>query len=294
MSKAWPELVTLELLVAVADHGGIGAGARAVGMAQPNASRALAALESDLGVVLLLRHPRGAVLTPRAGAIVERAREVLPAADALVAEADAASAALRSHLDVAASLTVAEHLLPAWLATARREHPGLDIRVRVCNSEEVFDEVASGRCAVGFVETPQIRRGLTSRVVALDRLVAVVGPQHPWAGAGAISPGTLASTPLIVRETGSGTRLTLDDALGDLDPVAPALELGSNAAVMAGARVGGEPAVLSELAVASSVMRGELVEVPVTGLRLDRELRAVWRGRRPTAAAAALLAAARP
>nr|WP_269451985.1 LysR substrate-binding domain-containing protein [Tessaracoccus coleopterorum] len=98
---------------------------------------------------------------------------------------------------------------------------------------------------------------------------------------------------MIVRETGSGTRLTLDDALRAWDPVSPALELGSNAAVMAGARVGGEPAVLSELAVASSVMRGELVVVPVTGLTLDRELRAVWRGRRPTAAAAALLAAAR-
>lgn len=292
MDKAWPDLESLDLLVAVADYGGIGAGARAVGMAQPNASRALTALEARLGVPLLIRHPRGARVTERAEAIVERARNVIDATEALMAEVVEINSELRTHLEIAASLTVAEHLLPAWLASARREHHGLEVRVRVCNSEEVFDEVGSGRSGLGFVETPQIRRGLHSRVVALDRLVAVVGPNHPWAGAGSISPGTLAATPLIVRERGSGTRSTLDEVLQKWDPVAPAVELGSNAAVVAAARLGDEPAVLSELAVASEVLRGDLVVVPVPGLDLDRQLRAVWRGRRPGPAAVSLLNAA--
>lgn len=292
MDKAWPDLESLDLLVAVADYGGIGAAARAVGMAQPNASRALAALEAKLGVALLIRHPRGAQITDRGETVVEQARHVIDATEALMAEVAAVNAELRTHLEIAASLTVAEHLLPAWLATARREHPGLEVRVRVCNSEEVFDEVISGRSALGFVETPQIRRGLHSRAVALDRLVTVVGPKHPWAGAGTISPGTLASTPLIVREEGSGTRSTLDEVLRRWDPVAPAVELGSNAAVVAAARLGDEPAVLSELAVASEVLRGELVVVPVASLALDRELKAVWRGRKPAPAASSLLSAA--
>lgn len=289
MSTTWPSLDSLELLVAVADHGGIGAGARAVGVAQPNASRTLAALEASLGVTLLVRHARGARLTDEAQPVVEHARQVLEAAEALLAAASDANASLRTHLEVAASLTVAEHLLPAWLATARREHPGLEARVRVCNSQEVFDEVAGGRCALGFVETPQLRRGLQSRVVALDRLVVVVAPGHPWARAESIDADTLAATPLIVRESGSGTRSTLDEALRDRHPVRPAVELGSNAAVLAGAAAGDEPAVLSELAVASAVLRGELVVVAVTGISLQRQLRAVWRGRRPSPSATALL-----
>ncbi|SHI67981.1 DNA-binding transcriptional regulator, LysR family [Tessaracoccus bendigoensis DSM 12906] len=289
MDRAWPDLETLELLVAVADHGGIGAGARAVGMAQPNASRAISVIEAKLGIPLLIRHPRGARLTTQAKPIVARARQVIDAVEQLVAEAATINSDLRTQLEVAASLTIAEHLLPAWLATARRLHTGFEVRVRVCNSEEVFDEVASGRSSLGFVETPQIRRGLQSRPVAVDRLVTVVAPTHPWAGAGAISPGTLASTPLIVRESGSGTRVTLDEALKPLDPICPAVELGSNAAVVAAAKMGDEPAVLSEFAVASAVLHGELVVVPVTGLNLDRQLRAVWRGRRPSPPAAVLL-----
>ncbi len=289
MQRAWPDLETLNLLVAVADHGGIGAAARAVDMAQPNASRALTALEARLGVRLLIRHPRGSRLTPEAEALVERARDVLASAESFLAEAASVNSELRTHLDVAASMTIAEHLLPAWLATARRLHPELEISLRVRNSEEVFDEVASGRCALGFVETPTIRRGLRSRPVAVDRLVVVVAPQHPWAGRGSVDAEELAATPLLVREPGSGTRVTLDEALAGLRPVRPALELGSNAAVKAGALTGSEPAVLSELAVASSLVRGDLVAVRVHGLNLDRQLCAVWRERRPSPAARELL-----
>ena len=289
MHRAWLSFDNLELLVAVADQGGIGAAARSVGMAQPNASRALSALEAGLGVQLLIRHPRGARLTDEAGPIVERARETLAAAERLLGEASRLNAELRTHLEVAASMTLAEHLLPAWLATARREHPGLEVRLKVRNSEEVFDEVASGRAELGFVETPAVRRGLQSRVVAVDRLVVVVAPRHPWAESGVIDAETLAATPLILRESGSGTRSTLDAALAALSPARPALELGSNAAVRAGALAGSDPAVISELAVASSLVRGDLVAVSVNGVGLERQLRAVWRGRRPSPAASALL-----
>ena len=43
-----PDLKALELLVAVHDEGSLGAGARAIGMAQPNASRLVGRLERDL------------------------------------------------------------------------------------------------------------------------------------------------------------------------------------------------------------------------------------------------------
>lgn len=289
MQRQWPDLEALGLLVAVADAGGIGAAARALNLAQPNASRAMSALEARLGVRLLIRHPRGSRLTPEAEALVERARVVLEAADAFVSEAARCNAELRSHLDVAASMTIAEHLLPAWLATARRETPGLEVRVAVRNSEQVFDEVASGRCALGFVETPSIRRGLRSRPVAVDRLVVVVAPGHPWAARGEISEAELAGTALIVRERGSGTRTTLDRALSRYDPIRPALELGSNASVLASVLTGAGPAVLSELAVASHLLRGEVAQVRVEGLAVERQLRAVWRDARPTPVARTLL-----
>lgn len=298
--EAWPDLAVLELLVAVAEHGSLGAAARAIGMAQPNASRALARYETELGFALIARHPRGSRLTAEGAAVADWARRVLDDARELMT----ASAALRSgrqaQLDVAASLTVAEYLAPTWLATLRRARPELEVRLRVANSAEVFRLVDGGECELGFVETPRVAAGLRGTAVADDRLLVVVAPDHPWARRHEpVTPAELAATPLVVREGGSGTRATLavafaEHGIAERELAAPALELGSNAAVRASVVAGAGPAVLSELAVAGWVARGELVEVPVAGLELRRRLRAVWRpGTRPSESAAELVAISR-
>ena len=167
--------------------------------------------------------------------------------------------------------------MPAWLAELRRMHPGLVIKLRVHNSEEVFDLVANARCDVGFVESPGVRSGLRSTAVAHDRLVVVVAPNHPWARRRRpITAAELARTPLVVRESGSGTRTTLETALASLEVAQPSLELNSNAAVRVSVAAGAGPAVLSELAVGVLVKAGELVAVPTEGIRLNRIIRAVW------------------
>lgn len=292
--RQWPDLAVLELLVGVADGGSLGAAARAVGMAQPNASRAIAGLERDLGVTLLVRHPRGARLTDEGAVMVERSRDVLDAARGLLATAEALGATTAPHVGVAASMTVAEHLMPGWLLELRHALPGVEARMQVMNSAQVLAAVAAGTFEVGFIEAPgAIPRGLRSRTVAADRLAVVVAPGHPWARRRMPVTGEeLARTPLLVREAGSGTRDTLARALAAHPMVAPVMELGSNASVRAGVRAGTDPAVLSELAVTSEVARGELVAVSVEGIDLTRSIRAVWRGPRLLGTAGRLVAIA--
>ncbi|WP_448851227.1 LysR family transcriptional regulator [Corynebacterium sp. 335C] len=298
-SSRMPDLDALDLLVAVADHGGIGAAARAVGLAQPNASRALGRLERSLGVVLLDRGPGGARPTAAGLAVIGHARRVLAAADDLVASAgewrDDAGV-----IRVSASMTVAEHHLPAWTAHLHREHPGAVPHVRVANSADVVADVAAGRAHLGFVESPGGTAGLRSRDVARDHLCLVVHPSHPWARRGAGDPvgaAELASTPLVVREAGSGTREALDAALAaavgagaGVQRAEPAMEQGSAAAVVMSVIAGVAPAVAPVEAVRAHVAAGRLVEVPVAGIDLHRTLRAVWSGARtPPGAAGTLL-----
>ncbi|WP_043534793.1 LysR substrate-binding domain-containing protein [Actinomyces polynesiensis] len=290
MTDWWPDLRVLEVLVAVPDRGGLGAAARSVGMAQPNASRALAALEDRLGIPLLIRHPRGSTLTPEGEVVAARARDTLSAAEELIALGDALRTSHGARLDVAASMTVAEHLVPQWLVRLRRHLPGADVRLQVMNSDHVHDAVLEGTCDLGFVETPGIRRGLHSRVVTTDRLLIVVPPGHPWSRLGrALEPRELAACQLVEREEGSGTRMTLENALRGMDTAPPALQLGSNAAVRSSVIAGAGPAALSELVVASDVADGTLVEVPVEGLDLRRQIRAVWRGGHPSVPAAQMV-----
>jgi DNA-binding transcriptional LysR family regulator len=79
-----------------------------------------------------------------------------------------------------------------------------------------------------------------------------------------------------VREQGSGTREVLDAALEPWGGVTSRLELGSSAAVLAAARKGEGPAVLSQLAAEHDLGTGELGAVATDGIDLSRTIQAVW------------------
>lgn len=291
-----PDLTALDLLVRVGETGSLGAAARAVGMAQPNASRSLSRLERQLGLALLVRTPGGSRLTTEGEVVVAWARDALAGVDRVVLGARSLAQQRAAHLGVAASLTVAEYLAPAWLARFRRTHPDLHVSLEVGNSAEVLARVARGEVPVGFVESPTVPRSVSATTVARDALVVVVGPDHPWARRRApLSPDDLIAGDLVLREAGSGTRETLVRALAQVGlELGPSrLELASTAAVKAAASAGAA-AVLSELAVTADLAIGQLVVVPVAGLDLTRALRAVWLpDRRPAGAAADLVRVAR-
>lgn len=278
MTRWWPDLVVLELLTGVDDHGSLSASARTAGVAQPNASRMIKHLERRFGTPLLERRPAGAVLTPHGRVLAHWARRVLDNAEDLLEVADGLSSDRGAQLTVSASMTVAEHLMPRWLGRFRGEHAEVGLHLRVRNSAVVFDEVADGTCDVGFVETPTVPPSLHSTTVAEDRLVVVAPAAHPWARRRTpLTVSELAATPLVVREPGSGTRVTLDIALQEYPRAEPLLESGSAAAVRTSVLAGVGPAVLSSLAVSDQVRSGELRVIEVDGLDLSRRLRAVWR-----------------
>lgn len=284
-----PELRALELLVVVARTGSLSAAAAELGISQQAASSRMRTAETLVGAPLLARTRRGSALTQTGDLVVHWASRVVDAAEQL----DAGIAALRhdrrAHLKIAASLTVAEYLLPGWLVTMRAHQATLGIAkteftMTAANSERVVDLIASEAADLGFVEGPEPPHALQSRLIGVDQLVVVVGPAHPWAQRPSrrVSAMTLASTPMVAREAGSGTRTVLERALRDLPVVPPALELASTAAVRSAVAAGAGPAALSEHAVRDDIASGRLTPIAVTGLDLSRRLHAVWtRGANP-------------
>lgn len=297
LSSRMPDLTSLELLLAIASRGSLSAAGRDLGLTQQAASARLASLEAQTGVRLVTRSTRGSRLTESGAVAVQWAGRLLQVAH----EVDAGLASLRdgsrSRVRVSASLTVAEQLLPGWLvslqaaARSRGEIP-VEVVLTAANSHHVLDQVRAGDAELGFVEGPQAPHGLRSRVVAHDELVLVVRPDHRWARRGSpVAARELCQTPLVTREPGSGTRDYLTTALNDLlgpraAEAAPALELSTSAAVRAAVLAGSAPAVLSLLAVSDDIAMGRLRVIPVDGLDLRRDLRAVWLGGRTPPAGA--------
>jgi DNA-binding transcriptional LysR family regulator len=287
----------LELLVAVAETGSLTQAAARFEISQPSASAKMFTLERRLGVQLLVRSTSGSHLTPAGLVVTDWARSLLERATALVEGAAALKARQEDRLRVAASLTVAEHLMPGWLMTLRESMAQVQVGLEVTNSQRVIGGVRHGEFDLGFVEGPWVPRDVQSRAVGRDRLVVVVAPDHPWARRrGPVTGAELAATPLLLREAGSGTRETLEAALKAYGGVAaPVLELGATAPLRSAAASGVAPAVLSALTVQDDLAERRLVAVPTeANLRLERSLRAVWlRGRELPESALRLLQVAR-
>ena len=221
------------------------------------------------------------------------ARRIVAAAEAFDVGAQALRDRRDSRLRVAASMTIAEYLLPGWLLALRAGRPDTAVSLLAGNSAAVAERLLSGEADLGFVEGVSVPPGLDFTVIAHDRLIVVTAPGHAWARRRRpLDASELAATPLILREKGSGTRQVLDAALGGL--ARPLIELSSTTAVKAAAVSGAGPAVLSELAVGEELAMRRLVRVPVEGVALARELRAVWpTGHRPVGPARELLSLTR-
>ncbi|MFC4004006.1 LysR family transcriptional regulator [Prauserella oleivorans] len=276
-----PEIGALDLLLSVARLGSLGKAAREHGITQPAAASRIRNMERLLGLPLIVRSATGSRLTDEGAVIADWAGRVVDAA----AELDAGVAALRdqqaSRVQLACSMTIAEYLLPGWLAELRRRLPAATIGLQVVNSAKVVELLLRGEADLGFVEGVEPLEGLDSFVVAQDELRLVVHPDHPWARRRKpVRAGELAATPLITRESGSGTRYVLDhelERLGYLERPEPIMELSSTTAIKAAVEADIGPAVLSSLALAEDIAHGKVVVVPTAGLDLRRRLRLVLR-----------------
>jgi DNA-binding transcriptional LysR family regulator len=292
----YPDLAVLADLVLVARLGSIGQAATATSTSQPSMSRRMSALERSLGVSLLSRSRRGTTLTAQGRVVVDWADHLLDAAQQFNDSVHTLSEQTLGTVRVAVSMTIAEQYAPSWVARFRRTMPTAEVSLLVHNSSEVADLVDAGEVDVGFVESPTVRPSLQRRRIAWDQLMVAVEPGHPWARRRRpLSADEIATASLLVRESGSGARETLERALGEKGlRISAGLVMGSNTALKSAAMTGMGPVVLSERSLTAELEAGLLVRVPIEDLALRRPLTAVWRrNKRVTPGVSALIDVAR-
>jgi molybdate transport repressor ModE-like protein len=277
-------LRALEVLLAIDEHGSITRAAEGLGLAQPTISAYLHRLERHLALPMVERTVRGSRLTEAGAAAARWGRDVLDASDRFEASVAALRQGASGKLALAASMTIAEYLAPAWLSSLEREQPDTAVSLQVCNSEDVMRLVLDGRADLGFIEGPHVYPRLRNRTVTHDELVFVVAESHPWARRKRpIEIDELLRARILVREQGSGTRETVERAVAaagrDLSTTGPVL--GSTAAIKTALSSGDFVGVMSALAVNAELRHGEFRQLTIEGLDLRRRLRMVWNAGRP-------------
>src|SRR5471032_1588324 len=192
-------LFSLRLFVRVARTGSISEAAREVGLPQPSASRAIMALEKELGVSLLTRSTRAVVLTEAGADYLARVEPLLDALDEarrVVRGTDELSGLLRVAMPPTFGLRVVMPLLPAFLA----RHPALRINVLMDDKrQDLLREGVDVAVRFGTLDDSNA----TARRLGYNERVLVAAPAYLRRAGTPQAPGDIKGHQVIVGPAGA-------------------------------------------------------------------------------------------
>ena len=196
----------LRHFVAVVDHGGFTAAARAVYVSQPALSLAVKELEAELGVALLVRSGRRVRLTPAGTALLEPARQVLRDLETGQAAVEAVAGLKAGNLTVASLPTLAADPVAPLVGAFRRRYPGVRIDLAAPEgTSELFDLVVAGTCELGVNDAHDIPEALESHPLGRQTLLLILPPGSDHVEGAEIDLATLGETPFVVAPPGTST-----------------------------------------------------------------------------------------
>ena len=126
----------VQSFLAVAEAGSLSAAARQLGLTQPTVGRHIQTLEQRLGVDLFNRQARGMNLTEQGTTLLEHARNMREAAEALSLHAAGKNSDLKGSVRITASVFSSHHYLPEIIAELREAHPEIDIELVASDQSE--------------------------------------------------------------------------------------------------------------------------------------------------------------
>ncbi len=266
----------LELFVAVAETGSFSRGAEAICLTQSTVSQHIAALERETNTRLLDRTTKGIFLTTGGDVFLQHARRVLAERDVLNQAMAGLHGLERATLNLGASNIPANYLIPCILPALQQEFPGISLTMRIGDSREVLDELKSGQVELGIVGGHATDESCSHEPLLKDRLVMIVGPDHPLKERQSITLNELQKQGFVIREDGSGTYQALQKGFlsAGIDPESfnVIARLGSNEAVRRAVAAGSGCAFVSDLSVQNNLRHGELFKIDVEGLTIHRQL----------------------
>lgn len=243
--------------------------AQALHVTPPAITLQLRELEGLVGVPLIERRPAGVTPTAAGAEILEAAVRI----ETLLAD----TSDLIENLEglgggkvAVGVISTAKYYAPKAIAAFARQHPGVDISLKVGNRAETirslegydFDFAIMGRPPGGFA--------VDQTAIGDHPHVIIAPPDHALARRH-LSLEDLAGETFLLREPGSGTRSVLQELFeNQRSPLIDGMEIGSNETIKQAVIAGLGIALISAHTVAIEVAEGRLAVLDVAGLPVMR------------------------
>lgn len=192
------DLRSLEYFVAVADELNFTRAAQRCHVVQSALSYQIARLERESGVLLFERTSRSVRLAPGGEVLLPRARSILAEAELARSELDELAGVLTGKLRIGmiGSAVLVAPVLERVLGEFHRRHPAVEITVTDTGSALMAEQVRTGLLDLAVIGlfADQVPADLVHAELAVEPLVAVVGPDNPLADRPVIDLAELAGT----------------------------------------------------------------------------------------------------
>lgn len=276
-----PSPQSLRIFIEILDQGSLSAAANALGLTQPAISSHLKTLEDGYHLKLVSR-TRPVQATPAGCSLAEHARRVLDAMEELDRSMHRHLAPY-GRLRVGSSTVPAEFLLPSLIVAFQERYPTVEFELEVADTADIIRTLLDHRVELAIVGGPVDSPALDAQTLMSEHLSLVISATHPLAGQ-KVTLNELNDLPIVLRERGSSTRRTAQDAFASMG-VQPrvVMELGSNAAVLGAVTAGSALGVLPDRSLAGTTL---VRPVTVEGLDLVRSFELLVPRGRPLSPAA--------
>jgi DNA-binding transcriptional LysR family regulator len=272
-------LLEMQVFAVAAETENFSETARRLHLSQPAVSQRIHSLERHLGIRLFRRAGRSVELTDGGRVLLPMARELLDMIRQIEETMWALEGEIAGHVTIGCTTTAGKYALPILAASFNREYPNVQVTIEMCQCDSVEDPLLARDVHVGISNTKIVHRDMECQPFFKDHIVLIVPADHPLAQRSSVQPFELLDQPFILREEGCSTCQMLEEGLSAqqirLDQLHVVMSVGNSEAIVMAVEHGLGIAFISRLAAVGGIESGRLVEVPVEGLHLERQLHAV-------------------
>jgi LysR family transcriptional regulator, low CO2-responsive transcriptional regulator len=195
----------LEILLRVAECGGIAAAAARLHLSQPSVSMQLRKLSDSVGLPLYEVLGRRVHLTEAGHTTVRHAREVFDCLARLEMALNQLQGMQAGHLSLGV-VSSAEYFIPHLLGPFYRRYPQIEVTLHVGNRAQLSERLRNNLDDLYFFGHPPDDDGAEAVAVGPNHLIVVAPRTHPLAARKRLRWSDVAGEQFIVREEGAGTR----------------------------------------------------------------------------------------
>ena len=221
----------MKLFLALADTGSVSAAARATHVTQPTASMQLKEVTHAVGLPLYEVISKKVYLTDAGMALAQTARDMLRSWEAFEQTVDATKGMTRGKLKVAV-VSTAKYFMPRMIGGFCKKYPHIDVSLEILNRDGVVARMQDNLDDLYIMSQPPSDRDLSDEVLMVNPVVLIVSTSDPLAKKTPLQLNHLSGHRFILREKGSGTRMSADQHFKKhkFNPDVR-MELGSNEAI---------------------------------------------------------------